>query len=136
MLVLSRKLGEKIVTPQCGLSVTVMGIQGNRVRLGISAPPDVAVLREEVWHRMCSERADGANAESTPDSLDAMPAELSAAAHQIALRHGLADSWVDLELALWQAFEASIKNWQRNAARPTPRVEFQVPLARHVPLPR
>lgn len=49
MLVLSRKPGERIVMPHCGLVVTVVSVQGNRVRLGISAPADVAVYREEVW---------------------------------------------------------------------------------------
>jgi carbon storage regulator len=48
MLVLSRRPGERIVIPHCGLTVTVVSVQGNRVRLGISAPADVAVYREEV----------------------------------------------------------------------------------------
>jgi carbon storage regulator len=48
MLVLSRKRGERIVIPQCGLTVTVVSVQGNRVRLGIAAPADVAVYREEL----------------------------------------------------------------------------------------
>ncbi|MCC6419608.1 MAG: carbon storage regulator [Gemmataceae bacterium] len=52
MLVLSRKIGEKVVVPDCGLTVTVLGVQGGRVRLGISAPPDMVVHREEVWERV------------------------------------------------------------------------------------
>ena len=48
MLVLSRKLGERIVVPKCGLVLTVLAAQGRAVRLGISAPDDVAVFREEV----------------------------------------------------------------------------------------
>jgi carbon storage regulator len=48
MLVLSRKPGERIVVPCCELVITVVSVQGNRVRLGISAPADVAVYREEV----------------------------------------------------------------------------------------
>jgi carbon storage regulator CsrA len=51
MLVLSRRTGEQIVAPQCGLTVTVLEITGNRVRLGISAPPGLAVHRTEVWQR-------------------------------------------------------------------------------------
>jgi carbon storage regulator len=51
MLVLSRKIGEQIVVPQCKLVVTVIATKGNVVRLGISAPDDVAVYREELWHR-------------------------------------------------------------------------------------
>jgi carbon storage regulator len=49
MLVLSRKPGKQIVVPGCGLAVTVVAVEGNRVRLGISAPADVAVYRKEVW---------------------------------------------------------------------------------------
>jgi len=52
MLVLSRKPGERIVVPECGLEVTVVGIEGNKVRLGISAPEDIVVYREEVWKRI------------------------------------------------------------------------------------
>jgi carbon storage regulator len=51
MLVLSRKIGEKVVVPGCELTLTVLGVQGNRVRLGITAPPEVTVLREEVSRR-------------------------------------------------------------------------------------
>jgi carbon storage regulator len=51
MLVLSRKLGEQIVVPSLDLAVTVVAIEGNKVRLGISAPPEVAVYREEIWSR-------------------------------------------------------------------------------------
>jgi carbon storage regulator len=49
MLVLSRKLGERIMVPHCELTVTIVAIDGNNVRIGISAPDDVAVYREEVW---------------------------------------------------------------------------------------
>ena len=49
MLVLSRKVGERILVPGCELAVTVVAVQGSVVRLGISAPGDVAVYREEVW---------------------------------------------------------------------------------------
>jgi carbon storage regulator len=55
MLVLSRKLGERIVMPDIDLTLTVVAIEGNTVRLGITAPPEVSVYREELWHRVCSE---------------------------------------------------------------------------------
>ena len=47
MLVLSRKPGEQIVI-EGGITVTVVEVNGNRVRLGITAPPDVCVLRSEL----------------------------------------------------------------------------------------
>ena len=51
MLVLSRKRGERIALPGCAVTITVVAVEGNRVRLGIAAPPGVAVLREEVVRR-------------------------------------------------------------------------------------
>jgi carbon storage regulator len=56
MLVLSRKLGERILVPHCDLAVTIVAIDGNTVRLGLSAPAEVGIYREEVWQRVCSER--------------------------------------------------------------------------------
>jgi carbon storage regulator CsrA len=55
MLVLSRKPGERIVVPHLELAVTVLAIEGNAVRLGIAAPEDVAVYREEVWQQLGQE---------------------------------------------------------------------------------
>jgi carbon storage regulator len=52
MLVLSRKLGEQIVIPTLDLALTVVSIEGNRVRLGISAPDEIAVHREEICRRV------------------------------------------------------------------------------------
>jgi carbon storage regulator len=57
MLVLSRKLGERILVPHCELAVTVVGIEGNTVKLGITAPTDVSVYREELWRRVTAEKA-------------------------------------------------------------------------------
>jgi carbon storage regulator len=55
MLVLSRKLGERVLVPQCGLSITVVAVEGNVIRLGFTAPSAVGVYREEVWQRIGSE---------------------------------------------------------------------------------
>jgi carbon storage regulator len=51
MLVLARTTGEKIVIPRCEITLTVLEITGNRVRLGITAPSDLGIYREEVWQR-------------------------------------------------------------------------------------
>ena len=64
MLVLSRKPGEVIVVPQCELTFTVIAVEGNKVRLGIAAPDDIDVFREEVWKRIC-EQADRPPATNT-----------------------------------------------------------------------
>lgn len=57
MLVLSRKLGERIVVPEVNMTVTVVAIEGNTVRLGITAPTEIGVYREELWERVCSDSA-------------------------------------------------------------------------------
>ncbi|MBI5759779.1 MAG: carbon storage regulator [Planctomycetales bacterium] len=48
MLVLSRKLGEEIVLPGLGVSIKLLDVRGNRVRLGITAPQSVSVVRREI----------------------------------------------------------------------------------------
>lgn len=56
MLVLSRKLGERILVPHCELALTVVAIEGNTVKLGITAPGDVGVYREELWRKVCDQK--------------------------------------------------------------------------------
>jgi carbon storage regulator len=60
MLVLSRKVGEQIRVPLCDLTVTVIAIRGNAVRLGISAPDEVTVYREEIWRQIAQPRPPAA----------------------------------------------------------------------------
>ena len=52
MLVLSRKCGERIVIPEQNIIITVLEVRGEQVRLGISAPDDVPIHRQEVWERI------------------------------------------------------------------------------------
>ena len=52
MLVLSRKVGERILVLNSNVVVTVVSVKGNQVRLGVSAPANVAVYREEVWRQI------------------------------------------------------------------------------------
>jgi len=54
MLVLSRKVGEQIVLPDSGVVLTVLGIRGSQIRLGISAPAGVAIYRDELWRAKIS----------------------------------------------------------------------------------
>jgi len=53
MLVLSRKLGERIVVPEINLTLTVVAIEGSTVRLGITAPTEIGIYRQELWDRVC-----------------------------------------------------------------------------------
>ena len=67
MLVLSRKVGQRIVVPDCELTVMVIAIEGKSVRLGISAPNDIAVYREEVWQMSELEEVRGQEHKSEAD---------------------------------------------------------------------
>ncbi len=51
MLILSRKQNERILFPHLGITIEVLRVSGNAVRVGVDAPPDVQVLREEVAQR-------------------------------------------------------------------------------------
>lgn len=59
MLVLSRRLGETLIIGD-DIKITVLGISGNQVRLGIAAPKEVTVHREEVYRRIQEEQSDDA----------------------------------------------------------------------------
>jgi carbon storage regulator len=56
MLVLSRRLNETLMIG-AEITVTVLGVKGNQVRLGVNAPRNVAVHREEVFEKIQVERA-------------------------------------------------------------------------------
>ena len=60
MLVLSRKKGEEILVPECGVTVKVVAVRGQTIRLGIAAPAEVAILRGEVRERDQRPRRDSA----------------------------------------------------------------------------
>lgn len=55
MLILTRKIGESLKIGE-DVTVTVMAVKGNQVRIGINAPKDVAVHREEVYERVQQEK--------------------------------------------------------------------------------
>jgi len=56
MLILTRRIGEKLIIGN-DVIVTVQGVKGIQVRIGIEAPRDVQVHREEIYQRILEERA-------------------------------------------------------------------------------
>jgi carbon storage regulator len=58
-LILTRRIGETLMIGD-DVSVTVLGVKGNQCRIGVNAPKEVAVHREEIWQRIKDEQKEDA----------------------------------------------------------------------------
>lgn len=60
MLILTRRTGESImIGNEAEIKVTTLSIKGNQVKIGIDAPKDVSVHRDEIYQRICAEKSQG-----------------------------------------------------------------------------
>lgn len=75
MLILTRRVGETVMIGD-DVTITVLGVKGNQVRVGINAPKHVAVHREEIYERIKREQQGGGSENSgsensgSPDDSD------------------------------------------------------------------
>ncbi len=64
MLILTRRVGETLMIGD-DVSVTVLGVKGNQVRIGVNAPREVSVHREEIYERIKQEKQQGGGEEGS-----------------------------------------------------------------------
>lgn len=69
MLILTRRVGETLMIGD-SINVTVLGVKGNQIRLGITAPRDVTVHREEVFQRSHGDAAEGQHTQPGKNKAD------------------------------------------------------------------
>jgi carbon storage regulator len=80
MLILTRRVGETVMIGN-DVTVTILGVKGNQVRVGINAPKNVAVHREEIYERIKREQQGQGNSkgEGEGESEDNEPADFASA---------------------------------------------------------
>ena len=57
MLILTRRVGESLIIGD-HIVINILGVKGNQIRIGVKAPKEISVHREEIYNRIQSEKAD------------------------------------------------------------------------------
>jgi len=79
MLILTRKIGESIYIGDGRIKVVVVEVKGNQVRLGIEAPPEEKIYREEIYQQILEENRTAARGDVNDASLDQLSIGLKGA---------------------------------------------------------
>ena len=66
MLILTRRINESVIIAD-DVKITVLGVKGNQVRIGIDAPKEVSVHREEIFNRIQEEKREDSESGSASD---------------------------------------------------------------------
>jgi carbon storage regulator len=72
VLILTRRIGETVMIGD-EVTVTVLRVKGNQVRLGVNAPKTISVQREEIFHRIKHEGSETPHAEEAPQAEETTP---------------------------------------------------------------
>jgi carbon storage regulator len=106
MLVVTRRIGEQLVIDG-DICIKVVAVKGDRVQLGTTATQSVSVDRAEVHERHSDIPASPAA--PVDPMLESLASDLADVAYRVALRHGIGDGWLELELDLWGALTAALE---------------------------